>query len=107
MFGKRGATEETARARPERAGAPTAAPPEKTPTASAPKPQAAPVAPKPAAAPTPPPAPAAAKTSSAGTTPVAVDNRSDHYYQVKTMIFSALIDTIDLAQLGQLDVDSA
>ncbi|MGH6923862.1 MAG: CpaF family protein, partial [Propylenella sp.] len=26
---------------------------------------------------------------------------------VKTMIFSALIDTIDLAQLGQLDVDSA
>ena len=38
---------------------------------------------------------------------VAVDNRSDHYYQVKTMIFSALIDTIDLAQLAQLDVDSA
>src|ERR1051325_529639 len=35
------------------------------------------------------------------------DNRSDDYYQVKTTIFSALIDTIDLAQLAQLDVDSA
>ena len=39
--------------------------------------------------------------------PLPVDNRSDEYYQVKTMIFSALIDTIDLAQLAQLDVDSA
>ena len=38
---------------------------------------------------------------------IAVDNRSDDYYQVKTTIFSALIDTIDLAQLAQLDVDSA
>jgi pilus assembly protein CpaF len=38
---------------------------------------------------------------------VAVDNRTDDYYQVKTTIFSALIDTIDLAQLAQLDVDSA
>ena len=38
---------------------------------------------------------------------LAVDNRSDDYYQVKTMIFSALIDTIDLGQLAQLDADSA
>jgi len=36
-----------------------------------------------------------------------VDNRSDGYYQIKTTIFSALIDTIDLAQLAQLDADSA
>ncbi len=39
--------------------------------------------------------------------PLPVDNRSEEYYQVKTMIFSALIDTIDLAQLAQLDVDAA
>jgi pilus assembly protein CpaF len=35
------------------------------------------------------------------------DNRSDDYYQIKATIFSALIDTIDLAQLAQLDPDSA
>jgi pilus assembly protein CpaF len=39
--------------------------------------------------------------------PLSVDNRSEDYYQVKTMIFSALIDTIDLGQLAQLDADSA
>jgi pilus assembly protein CpaF len=38
---------------------------------------------------------------------VAADNRSEDYYQIKTTIFSALIDTIDLAQLAQLDPDSA
>ncbi len=35
------------------------------------------------------------------------DERSEDYYQIKTTIFSALIDTIDLAQLAQLDSDSA
>ncbi|MGA7676032.1 MAG: CpaF family protein [Rhizomicrobium sp.] len=35
------------------------------------------------------------------------DERSEGYYQIKTTIFSALIDTIDLAQLAQLDPDSA
>ena len=35
------------------------------------------------------------------------DNRSDDYYQIKSTIFNALIDTIDLAQLAQLDPDSA
>src|ERR1700690_2151547 len=40
-------------------------------------------------------------------TKVAADNRSEDYYQIKTTIFSALIDTIDLAQLAQLDPDSA
>jgi len=38
---------------------------------------------------------------------VATDTRSEDYYQIKTTIFSALIDTIDLAQLAQLDPDSA
>jgi pilus assembly protein CpaF len=37
----------------------------------------------------------------------AADNTSEDYYQIKTTIFSALIDTIDLAQLAQLDPDSA
>ena len=39
--------------------------------------------------------------------PPMVDARSDDYYQIKTTIFGALIDTIDLAQLAQLDPDSA
>jgi pilus assembly protein CpaF len=38
---------------------------------------------------------------------VVADNKSEDYYQIKTTIFSALIDTIDLAQLAQLDPDSA
>ena len=38
---------------------------------------------------------------------VVADNRSEDYYQIKTTIFNALIDTIDLAQLAQLDPDSA
>src|SRR5262245_52742828 len=38
---------------------------------------------------------------------IEVDQRSDEYYQVKTSIFSTLIDTIDLAQLAQLDAMSA
>jgi len=75
---------------PKMAAAPpkaSAAAPPPTSTASGPKQQAAPT----------PSAPSV----------IAVDNRSDDYYQVKTTIFSALIDTIDLAQLAQLDVDSA
>jgi pilus assembly protein CpaF len=37
----------------------------------------------------------------------AVETRSEDYYQIKGTIFNALIDTIDLAQLAQLDPDSA
>ncbi len=33
--------------------------------------------------------------------------RSENYYDVKTSIFSALIDTIDLSQLAKLDIESA
>ena len=33
--------------------------------------------------------------------------RSDNYYDIKTIIFSALIDAIDLTQLGQLDRGAA
>ncbi len=36
-----------------------------------------------------------------------VDARSEQYYQTKMTVFNALIDTIDLAQLAQLDAESA
>ncbi|HEY4344616.1 MAG TPA: CpaF family protein [Parvibaculum sp.] len=39
--------------------------------------------------------------------PKASDQRSENYYQIKTTIFNALIDTIDLTQLAQLDAESA
>jgi pilus assembly protein CpaF len=39
--------------------------------------------------------------------PVAEVRRSEDYYDVKTAIFSALIDTIDLTQLVKLDAESA
>jgi pilus assembly protein CpaF len=39
--------------------------------------------------------------------PVTIDSRSEQYYEIKTTIFNALIDTIDLAQLAQLDAASA
>jgi pilus assembly protein CpaF len=39
--------------------------------------------------------------------PMVVDARSEQYYEIKTTIFNALIDTIDLAQLAQLDAESA
>lgn len=41
------------------------------------------------------------------TRPVLSEARSEDYYAVKTTIFNALIDSIDLAQLAQLDVASA
>ena len=36
-----------------------------------------------------------------------VNQHSEQYYETKTTIFNALIDTIDLAQLAQLDSESA
>ncbi len=36
-----------------------------------------------------------------------VNQHSEQYYATKTTIFNALIDTIDLSQLAQLDTDSA
>ena len=46
------------------------------------------------------PAPAPSKSSSSS-------KRTDDYYDIKTTIFNALIDAIDLTQLAQLDRDSA
>src|SRR5260221_1175305 len=111
MFGKRGASEEVARAAPSRGAAVAAVPAQKPATskASASKP----AAPAPATPATPPAAVSAAgnrvnlaPTVSAPAT-IAVDSRSDDYYQVKTTIFSPLTDTIDLPQLAQLDADPA
>jgi len=94
MFGKR--STEPAIGKP---AAPVASP------AAARAPQASAPAPQPVPAPSPPPqmAPQASKPAPR---PVA-DNRSEDYYQIKSTIFNALIDTIDLAQLAQLDPDSA
>jgi pilus assembly protein CpaF len=72
----------------KRPGAGEAAPPRPKPAAPAP----AVAAPPPVASPKGPPAPP----------PIAVDNRSEQYYEIKTTIFNALIDTIDLAEQEQL-----
>ncbi len=87
MFGKRSGSESAVRIP---AGPDTRAPatgPSAPPPPRVEKPQAAPVA------------SAVAK--------VAADDRSEDYYRIKSTIFNALIDTIDLGQLAQLDADSA
>ncbi|MDE2112958.1 MAG: CpaF family protein [Alphaproteobacteria bacterium] len=96
MFGKRAALDpNTKAARPGVSADAARLPPKIDGGASRPPPRAEGAA---AVAVAPPPKPA----------PVFVpDNRSEDYYQVKTTIFSALIDSIDLAQLAQLDPDSA
>src|SRR6185312_15715954 len=95
MFGKRSA-EAPARREPAPAAASAAPPP----------PAGAPPKAEPASAPRSAPL-MVTPTPKAAQTRVAADSRSEDYYQIKTTIFSALIDTIDLAQLAQLDPDSA
>jgi len=96
MFGKRSVTEPGL-------GKPAAPPREPAAArASAPAPTAAAAQPAPAA-----PAPQAAPQPSKPSPRVVADTRSEDYYQIKSTIFNALIDTIDLAQLAQLDSDSA
>ena len=87
MFGKRTASEATQRV-PPKAAAP--APAARSAALTAVEMPARPTAPMPSAP---------AK--------VVADTRSEEYYQIKSTIFNALIDTIDLAQLTQLDSDSA
>src|ERR1700750_98817 len=97
MFGKRTATEPSP-GKPPVAREPAVAPPRlaaEAPPSAAPKP-----APNPAMQTAPQPSPKPAPR-------VMADTRSDDYYQIKSTIFNALIDTIDLAQLAQLDPDSA
>jgi pilus assembly protein CpaF len=94
MFGKRSATSEQPKASPPQPRAEPAAMKSPAPSAAEPAPTAV-ARPAQAAAPSPPKAIAR------------VAERSEDYYQIKTTIFNALIDTIDLAQLAQLDPDSA
>src|SRR5690242_15261103 len=110
MFGKRSGTaaNEAPRTPPRAASTQPADP---APQSAAP---VAELPPKPAAAqqpakaaPPPPPKLAAAPQPKPGPKTAIIDTRSDDYYQIKSTIFSALIDTIDLAQLAQLDPDSA
>src|ERR671910_54589 len=52
------------------------------------------------------PAPAP-KPSPALVTAPARPRKTDEYYDLKTQIFGALIDTIDLSQLSKMDTDQA
>ncbi len=94
------------------------APPPASPQAA--KPKASVAAPKPVAAAKPAaggPASAAKKGAQgaqpprvhavAKAQPIEIGGRTDEYFQTKTTIFNALIDTIDLSQLAQLDTASA
>lgn len=102
MFGKRTTGPETSAAptgvaTAPRPAAPRPAAPQASPRAAATRPA------EPAAAPRrPAPAPAAAKPKPRPVSPVGVE-RSAEYYAIKTTIFNALIDTIDLGQLARLD----
>src|SRR5690606_7535579 len=85
--------------RPEREGTDqlvTSGPsePASAPPSDAPKPPA-----EPRQAPPPPDVKAARKPMESA--------RSEEYYDVKTTVFNALIDTIDLTQLAKLDPDAA
>lgn len=91
--------------------APQSAPP--APVVEAAKPAAQPSPPPKKEKPAPPPAPKADKVALKTTEkPIKekvtkVTDRSDEYYATKMTVFNALIDTIDLGQLAQLDQDSA
>ena len=98
MFGKRSGGDALSPRSP--VARPAAPPP--PPAADRPAQPAAAAPPKPTA-----PRPSAPKPPPKAPTPVAVESRSEGYYQIKTTIFNALIDTIDLAQLAQLDAESA
>jgi pilus assembly protein CpaF len=109
MFGRRSAEADAPRASDPVAAKPKPAAPAGAakPSVTAAKPAAAaqPGGPqKKAAGATPPPrVPATASK----TQPIEIGGRSDEYFQTKTTIFNALIDTIDLSQLAQLDTASA
>ena len=127
MFGKRGTTGgpglSPPAATPVADARPVAPPPPVKPATAAlgddapppPPPKTAPPPPKPSATPKPstPPMASSKPTNRSAPPPppkekiAAIDNRSDEYYRMKTEVFNALIDTIDLSQLAQLDQESA
>src|SRR6476619_5252033 len=108
MFGRRGNDEGARTATDFRSPAPmplTPVNPAETPAARAkpaePKP-VAPVAPTPPARKSPEPVAAAVEASRRPQR-----ERSETYYDTKSQVFSALIDTIDLSQLAKLEAESA
>jgi pilus assembly protein CpaF len=117
MFGKRTTTGAPADPPPREAvAARSAAPAPPPPKPSSPAASAGDPPPPPARAaipPNKPPAPPAKPTGGKMAPPppkeriATIDNRSDEYYRTKTEVFNALIDTIDLSQLAQLDQESA
>jgi len=111
MFGKRG-NDDSGRGAPEfRAPAPAAPAAPAVQTAPRPPVTAAPASP--AAPLAPPAAPAAAARRTVEAPPLASEpkrgtrERNEAYYDTKSQVFSALIDTIDLSQLAKLDPESA
>ena len=95
MFGRRGVSDDQAPG-PNVAPAPAAKP---KPAAKAPSAAAdsAPAATK----------PKVAKPEAQAAPAERESRKSEDYYDIKTTIFSALIDTIDLAQLAKLDTENA
>ena len=121
MFGKRAAAPayQTPRPAPAVQTAPQAAPARPAPVAPAPQPEPQPAAPQAEAQPEQKPQAAAAKApratkaaskAAAAPAPAAgpeAADRSDFYVATKAAIFNALINTIDLSQLAQLDAKGA
>ena len=102
MFGKRGGSSDTPEFKPSSAPAPAPS----APAATAPQP--APAAPKQELPKASAPAMAPAVTQAARPAPVdRGSEKTEEYYDTKTSIFSALIDTIDLSQLSQMDQEAA
>ena len=108
MFGKRDGVIA------DRSAAPAAPTPQPRPEPSAPKsePKPAPKAAAPAAKPAPAEpqanrAPKQRDTKAPKPAPTNPGGRSEQYYAIKTTIFNALIDTIDLGALSRLDTETA
>ena len=119
MFGRRGLSDgstapgsgQLAPHAPEPQAPPKPAAPDNPASKGAPQPEAptAPASNAPMAA-APAPKPAAPAPSPKQSTPApepAVKARRPDYYDIKSDVFSAMIDTIDLAQLTRMDNDSA
>jgi pilus assembly protein CpaF len=102
MFGRRG-NDDGSRATPE------FRPPAQQAVAAPPSVRAPEPRPTPAAAPvTPPPVRRPVEAPPLAAEPRRMQReRSETYYDTKSQVFSALIDTIDLSQLAKLDPDSA
>jgi pilus assembly protein CpaF len=79
----------------------------RTTTITEPRPVQQSAAPVPEKAPEPRPAPPIVTSSAAAQAQESQRRHSEEYYDVKTTVFNALIDTIDLTQLAKLDSASA